>query len=185
MKLAEAVNNIKALLEAIINQQDLNECYRLCSFVYKNLSFIEEESPERVEAIRQMVNEMIASGNIESLHELAKKAMILLPKVEKAKTPASRYFDIKKGVVYKSKAYLKDCETYRQYNELIAEKESEIENAPFYIENLHEVIKYSKRYKDKPHARLTKNLRIIYEYDSKRRILTYLRIIDHDELRRT
>ncbi len=184
MKLEEAINNIKSLLDAIIKQPNLNECYRLCSFIYQNITFIEKELPERAKMIKQTVNEMVASENIVILHDLAKEAITLLPKIEKAKPAPARHFDIKEGGVYKSKAYLKDCKTYRQYSDLIADKEEEIETAPFFIENLHEEIKYSKRYKDKPHARLTLNLRIVYEYDPKQRTLTYLRIIDHDELRR-
>ena len=52
------------------------------------------------------------------------------------------------------------------------------------MENYHEIIYYGT-WKGYPHARLTSNLRIIYHVNTEKKILTFERIVKHDEIDRS
>ena len=89
------------------------------------------------------------------------------------------YLDVDPDKIYKSDSYLKDCETYIEHLNQIEIIEKRILESPYYQKNLHEKIENKKRWKNYRHARLTYNLRIMYEHKNKS--ITFDAIITKNE----
>ncbi len=98
------------------------------------------------------------------------------------RTKQKPYIDAK--VVIKANAYKADCKKYSLIRKDILATETEIETKPTYKRKLHPVL-VTGTYRGKLHARIDLKLRIIYDWDADKKILTYLRIMTHTELDQT
>ncbi len=93
-----------------------------------------------------------------------------------------KYIDVKQENVSRSERYKADCRKYSSLEENIEKLEEKIIRAPEYVENLHkEITKQKSKWFGYLHARLTKNLRLMYLWNKEKRKLIFEAIITHDD----
>lgn len=88
------------------------------------------------------------------------------------------------NIIIKTDQYKKDVADYSAIKKEIFLTEEKIETFTSFSKKLHALIKIGI-YSQMLHAYVNQNIRIIYRWDASAKILTYERIINHDELDRS
>ena len=193
---SKAVNSFKHL-----TKYDKN----LKKFLINNTNKILEEVKRARDVaigIKEMLNEFGNTQEVQtSISDDFEELEILLKSIRKFTRQLYHYFEfwetrtkvlpyIKATIVIKTDQYKDDVQTYKSQEEDIYNAENKIETWPEYSKKLHEVIK-NGLLTGKLHARINRNLRIIYYLEKtkntngKEKItLTYERILTHTEFDR-
>jgi len=169
-------------VEALKNCTKLNTLRpwtsRIISFV-KQLEGVDKDTAQNI--IKLLENMFsLNQENIGDARVRADEALIELRKLQdKLQTPVKvTYLKVKD--VRREESYIRACNVYNSYARQIAQLEEDLQESPVYQKKLHEPIK-SGKYEKLLHARITGNLRLIYNFNWETGLLTFIDIITHDE----
>ncbi len=164
------ITNLPASLPKIANysSQIVNRCDKLQD---KALAEdIREEGKRILVSLPQFTDDILDAADeivqrIELVFEVSEEATIFI------KTTDINY----------TSRFRKDCQTYDQHSDKIKKIQKRIVTFP-YTDKLHEKIgTQGHTWYGYRHARLTRNLRIMYLWDEKKKVLTYDAIITKNE----
>ena len=157
-----------------------------------NLSFAYKSANEIIKISNKLHNKVVAfyikdkaslimqTGDVNEIQNVLDELLIFISKSFVIVNNNPRPY-INADKIEKTKKYMKDCEKYIDHIDQIEEMEQRIITSSFYQKKLHKPIIHGE-WTEALHAHLTDNLRIMYYWYPKKKILVYEAIITHDEL---
>lgn len=173
---------ILELIERLVNlaKSKLNDSYFVQStfadlkIIYENL-----EDNKLKYNIRMKAQEILITFDTSKLKVYIDELLFI---IEKAREINKTYLDVDPKNVERSDRYKADCEKYALYKKNIKKLEEKIISSSEYVENLHkDITKQKSKWFGHLHARLTKNLRLMYLLNKEKKKLIFKAIITHDE----
>lgn len=169
------------LIESLVNlaKSKLNDSYFVQSTFADLRSIYENLDDKNLKYnINMKVQELLITFDNSKLKKYIDELLFIISKTrETNKTYLGVPSDDKH--VIRNDRYKDDCKKYA--DKKINESENKILDAKEYVEHFHKKINRGIEWKGCLHARLTKNLRIIYRYDEKKKTVEFLAIITHDD----
>lgn len=174
MEKGEILKQLLANFTAVSKVQNSQEAYKIIGHIFNLLQKLEKQDKTLSEKLSMITANIRNSGFLQDIQDYANDALALLSLGEAEK---KYYLKFKRRVESKEFSLIKKKSNIKKLIEAIQEK---IQNAREYTSNLHLPIERGK-YAKCLHARVTKNIRIMYTIDPIQRKLIYIDIISKND----
>lgn len=180
MKPEEIIKEFRTRLEVL--KADTTKLYKTLPGLFQAAEALAVLNKEEASKLKTKLLELNSLTDSYSINLKIDEIIVELSKINYTqKSKEKTYLGVSQR--FYTEEYKQARKTYEAYTHLIDKKENEIITATEYNDRLHEPLKIiTKKYGKCLHARLTGNLRILYNTDRKKDIAIFLTIIPHDKM---
>lgn len=176
-KILDYITTSVNVIRSKIGKTKFLNIYEEVSAIIKSSEKLENVSLGKT--IKAEATKIMQTSNVDEIIEYLDNISAYISKEENEAEKIKTYLDV--SDTKQNHRFLSDLQSYASYSKNIQELQGKILASPVYQENLHWVIKHGK-WRGYMHAHLTKNLRLMYLYDDKKKLIIWEAIVQHKEI---